>query len=1613
MINYIILILAGFLSLYTKNYKILKICIILLVYSILNNSNELLTLVEMDASKNFVELKTCNSNKMEKQCILKQGDLVSLKCTRDISESDSSKTDVDKLSNNYNQCNTYNSALTEIGTHKLCINAIKNLHRLRDNVAYSKYLPLLKCDSFDNIAGYALSTPDIASINNDENPKMYELQKDGQYFTVNANVKIQCLVLFNNITVYIYDNHNLTGNIEKYVGHYSSNKNYFNFKEIKNITMNIKSIKVISSDKINYMLSPNMNYIYNREMKPIKKTKSEYIEHPKFNSRDYCINKCTKDNNCKFLITNTNTSEKDSSTIDKCYHNKSSPDYEMRFMKHDSENTKDLFMEDSKYDLLQKIPDNYEVFKNAKIDDSKKDLNTLVIMPTTMNSLKDSNENSLDNLWGLNKNDTNIQYSFDTVHTLSDCLDNCTFINDNTSQKCNGVEYNTSKDEYGKCKLLTNNWNSTKDIKNSANHNLFIRKYADQNLSKLDIDNNNLYELSEQNWLKNIIFKAVSIGSEENLNSIKIYYKLPLPKNKNKSYNLSTTYTFDLNNINSIVKPSDCYINNLELIKYDDDFIANFEFERDVNNLKVYKFESDEDNIYINFNMANKSNLKKFEINKIYKSDRSKFCYKLTSLYPSYGTDIEEINNIQKLGYCNTKDFCNKICFEQENPYNYIGINKDSCKCINSQQLQQSQQSDTLTKKENISPDSNCFDNNLTKKINNLDSFPIYYDRNMYEIPDGSPSKFKEKIYENQILSDGIKPNISNYSNFFEYNTSNSNEKNVHTFDKLTSSGEGISDVVFKKLKLLKNSELNKCGKIESSEQQYYSIYPIEVPKNDTELPIKNTWLDKYKVQDDKEIKKINQNLITKLRNHAISNYRNSNNIIFQNINQKVKQFNLIFNKDVSIIDILIKIKDSSESIQEIKPENIFKINNESVKSKSDLNKFITNLFTITELDSTDNEIFINSVILKIKKDEKEEEEEEDEEEDKIYPVKLELFSGDDKPIEKIKIIKKNNKDSDDIIENLVPNEILNENININTYGLSKFPRKKVKLTKDNSDHYCYYINNTPNTYKYKCDKIGDKSDDPSGIQYWNQNLTEENIKNMAILDINNTGVNEVCECFDVDLTKKLVKLRIRQQDDDKYSRQIDLNQIKEGLNNCNDLMKNENLLKTYLSGNKISYCFDKYGHLDNNNRYVINAGYQKKVGAKNILILFKNIKIQNKNQVIFCEIEYIENSTIKYNKICLVTEKTYPGVNFGDDDMRIDGIIQINSSEIYIFKNSNETTHCIKYNINKNKVVCEKNKNGVLIKYPQLFWMEFNHQIGDKNIIGGFIESNTIYFFYEIGYFRYNKRNNNNISYFINLNDSASEFKNQNNKKKLKSVFKYNKLIYMIDEDNNMKIYESKGYKNFQIVESNTSVKIKFNNIWDLSSLTFNYGCEIPEDTSSDSLCKDDANDKSNKEKLIQNELTEITNNYKESLSRYEDYLLNLNSNKNKLKLYKKNIETANISQLNDIDKKVNNINKIINEIKLNIKLEKFKIDNYKNQLILLPKEAKKMGISLDKSNAQLKKFEEDLKKLNELEKSKLEFDSSILQEKLNKINKCRINKKLDTKSDDTILQYFMSKFT
>ena len=198
---------------------------------------------------------------------------------------------------------------------------------------YNKYLPLLKCNGFEKIAGFALTSNSIESIT--PSTKMFKLEYNAEYMSIDdSTIKIKCFVIFNNSKVICYSNQFLKGLYKEFVGYFNTNSEYFNFKEYSDIQMPIKSIKIKTLNKIEYLVSPAIDYRYRNQMLPVREhTKNDentFNSHPSFFSREECIEKCTIDPTCHYIITNNIDSDDKNN---KCYHNDTSDIFSKYFMK--------------------------------------------------------------------------------------------------------------------------------------------------------------------------------------------------------------------------------------------------------------------------------------------------------------------------------------------------------------------------------------------------------------------------------------------------------------------------------------------------------------------------------------------------------------------------------------------------------------------------------------------------------------------------------------------------------------------------------------------------------------------------------------------------------------------------------------------------------------------------------------------------------------------------------------------------------------------------------------------------------------------------------------------------------------------------------------------------------------------------------------------------------------------------------------------------------------------------------------------------------------------------------------------------------------------------------
>ena len=99
---------------------------------------------------------------------------------------------------------------------------------------------------------------------------------------------------------------NLKGSYKEFIGHFNTNSEYFNFKE-HTIQIPVKSMKVKSLNKIEYLVSPAIDYRYRNQMLPVRDhIKQSFTEHPEFYNRNKCIEKCTIDPSCDYIIIKNN-----------------------------------------------------------------------------------------------------------------------------------------------------------------------------------------------------------------------------------------------------------------------------------------------------------------------------------------------------------------------------------------------------------------------------------------------------------------------------------------------------------------------------------------------------------------------------------------------------------------------------------------------------------------------------------------------------------------------------------------------------------------------------------------------------------------------------------------------------------------------------------------------------------------------------------------------------------------------------------------------------------------------------------------------------------------------------------------------------------------------------------------------------------------------------------------------------------------------------------------------------------------------------------------------------------------------------------------------------------
>ena len=393
-----------------------------------------------------------------------------------------------------------------------------------------------------------------------------------------------------------------------------------------------------------------------------------------------------------------------------------------------------------------------------------------------------------------------------------------------------------------------------------------------------------------------------------------------------------------------------------------------------------------------------------------------------------------------------------------------------------------------------------------------------------------------------------------------------------------------------------------------------------------------------------------------------------------------------------------------------------------------------------------------------------------------IYPVTIELYSGTDVVI--TKIIEKKSVSAPQTEIDLLPNRgafanIYDKDKDNQKYGLSQYPRKWVSL-EDGNPYYC--------SFREKKDKDGYIlfCKNPTGEKTMT-GFTDKKIRNSQFLDIEKQGVEKLCTCIDPENANDKIKLKcahiINPSSGDNDPTITDINIP--NINTCDLLMKNDKLLDNYLKDHKLSYCYDKHTNINNSERYRINAAYKN---INNSLILFKNILINDKSNILFCEIQDIDKPS-KYNKICLVNDQTFPGFDF--DNKRIDSIIQINKTEIYLLQYTKGILDCILYDISTNYKKCNK-QSKIKYIYPISFSIEFNYTFDKDKIIGGFEYKHIIYFFTKNSYLLYDLVTMQPKRRLVNITSSNSIFKEQITYKKngdsyLTSVFKFDNLRYLM----------------------------------------------------------------------------------------------------------------------------------------------------------------------------------------------------------------------------------------
>lgn len=1698
MINYIILLLLILFALYTKNNKILKFSIILLIYFIITNSYETFSLNEMNAYNSIKNLPKCPEFNENKECNLTYINLPDLKCKGTYSDevkdinTDKMLDETSDANMNLNaninskkkiyECQDYIKSLKEVSSHDLCINSIKNLQNFKTISDVNKYLPLLKCDNFENVAGFALSSNSIELIT--PSTKMYKLNDNLEILTIDeANIKIKCFVIFNNFKVICYSEPNLKGHYREFDGHFNTNSEYFNFKEYSHIEMIIKSIKIKTLNKIEYLVSDKIDYRYKNQMLPIRYHNEKYFpNHPNFYSRSDCINKCTMDPKCEYIITkNVDAKEQ------KCFLNDPNDKYSQYFMK--NQNKEKLFSKNLNYDFIQKIPNNYENIENTKINDDKIDIYT--IKPDKINKfVKDKNISS----FGTYNNDTNdeIEYSYESRHSLKKCLDTCTEIDKNTKEKCNGVEYNISDKKYGTCKFINNVWNSKKNAVRSNDSNIFLRKYADE--KKSDNSKKKCINKSSIQYEKEIISESFS---DPNSDDINIYHKVPASVKDNLfTLNVNIAETTKYCNINKILLTDNDediqYINVIDNKKHQEGALFNNlcdtpfnlnsddRFEKnDDNKIKIFKIRGDnEPNYYLKQNPGIKNLYIK---DKIYKSKISKKCYKVLD-HDSHGMDVYEIKNKEDLGNCPEKKFCNDICYKQNKKFKKYGINNENCYCFN-----EFNSDETININDKDCNLYSCTDKNSIRDVSNLsyDSKKKgYYLDNIYKTgQDNMYIQFKDKI--NSV-----------YNPLYKYGILNSNANLVNNKNNII------------------NEKLKDCKPTSKSNPNIILTDDVIYPDTIKDLPIIGSWLDKNQL-DENYSSNIYKKKLNKVKNDIVYDYvKNDNLIIFRNINknykkENIKKIKLIFNNDVIINKIFIDIESynsKNNNLQKNNPQQTDLITNDlqttnlpniddfniinyiteeniEISSDKNIDKLIKDKIIETSMEKKDitdetinkiydnelnisstsnsiinenkilpyfslsfknknsknyDNIIIKNIYIKIKVESKQIENTTNEiaklneiqNDINIYPIKLELYSGADKEVQKTRIIQLKSKNSIQFETDLVPgryqyNSITgkrdyninkfknlknteNYNENNNIYGLSNYPRTWVKLDNTNEEYYCsYYKGNSSssNDDTKSIDLVCKKNNNEKTLI----NRNENNILNTKFLNINNNKIKKHCTCIE------------KNDENDKLKLKCLTNILAEGeiedkllpinipnINTCEELMKNDKLLNDYLKGNKLSYCYDKHSHINNSDRYIINAGYNN--AGK--LRLLKNIEINGKKQIMFCEINDI-NKSIKYDKFCLINKNTFPGFDFSEKS--IDSIIQINESIIYLLQYFNGVLNCIKYDIVNNYKICKPP-----YMYPLSFSFEFNYTIEEK-IVGGFYLNNIIYFFTKDKYLEYffyieeNKKSNNGLKSSLKLiKDKNSIFYRLISYKNITSIFRYKNDIYVTSNDNiTILSIDTNKLKIKDQKYNNTKISYVFTTkIWNINPNNFMNNCmSITDNKEYIKNCASNLNkenNNNNNKQLIEIEKLELENNIKNSIKIIEISTLSIRENNKKLSNLEIQIVSATDKQLLEIESELQKIKLNIKENNMKITLEKIKMDNYKKQIKQLSNEANKLKIDYN-SNLSIKSIDDTLKTLSELKNTK-KINNIALSQKIKEINKCNDDNK--KKKDESILEYYMRIF-